>query len=290
MPLPKNGTEYAAQLRTNMADQVGMRLAMMEALEAFHARDTSKMTNVQKKQLAEKLVTEKVMSNDILVGSGAAPMVKLYFEDILSKASADQVVAFINDVGKDSVRGVKEALVNNDDQKLLQAAGGFSKAFSKHLVQNKINGKVEGEYPSVTGGYDRFLKDKNNAEKFAKVVIEPKGFTSETAAVVEAYEAKFRSADQLDGRLYDTLKENGLGFVLNTLQHTIGIGFPEVAEPYIETFDRSQFPVIEPSKARSKNQSSIQLEGIDLNAMGVTQSGTANTLPPTEKGTSRVRG
>jgi hypothetical protein len=268
----QTGTEYAAKPKLEMPTQIGLRYAMLEAVEAYKAQEASGAFNgkspEEKAKIARSLVAVSAEGNALLKGAGTTDVAKAYFNKVIdSQSSPTNVVAFLDAIKAEDVKGVKEAIARNDDQALLKAAGGFSKAFREKLGQETLTGSFEG-----------FLQAPENKETLSKLSVKPLGFTAEQGAFIDKQEAKFRSADEMDHKVYEALKN--IPFLLKIVQG-FGIGFPRVNDK-IQEFEQSQYPVIQQGQSRSHSESSsTAITG------GETVSSPQSKVAPKSSGQSR---
>ncbi len=248
------GQDYAERAQTDMATAIGMRLAMMEAVSQWKAAEASGqfdgMSAAEKTTAARTMIREQTLSNDILQNAGTGEIVARYYEDIIdTQPSPDNVVAFLNDIDRDDIDGISEALANNDNKKLLSAAGGFSSSFREHLGRE-----------SVTGSFQEYLT--GNAAQLADVEMRLGTFSQEQQSLIDNYEDKFRTADEWDDWLYNRVKEKMGERVLGMFQ-SIGFAFPMVTDRIAEfqpEVEQELGPIIEAANAAKDSPSAETLQ------------------------------
>lgn len=248
------GDLYAKQ-QLDMPTQIGLRYAMLAALEEYKTIEAyggyNNKTDQQKEDDARRLISEATKANPILQGAGTTQIAEAYFLFIIDTQPAGNFIAFVDAIKAEDIRGVKKAIDTNDTAKLLKAAGGFSKAFRQHLRQDTLTGSFRGYLDA-------------HSHELASLTVNPLGFTPEQAAFIAARDKDFRSADELDDKVY-----HGTNFakpLQKWLQNNVGIGFEKVSH-MIEPFDASKYPVRGATQSVPKKQSSITPEHM-LNALG----------------------
>lgn len=200
------GEDYAKEQKTDMTTAVGMRVAMFGSVKAWRGLPEEQKTADK----ARELLNEAVRSNDLLQAAGTQELVQGYFGGIANKASDENLKNFINALSEEDIEGIEQGKT----KAVLSAAGAFSSASRKYLGMG-----------TVTDGFQGYLKEK--ATQLKNVQITPHALTGQQIETVEAYENKFRSADEMDDTLYEMVKDQPV--ILEFLQ-SLGVAFPAVAQ------------------------------------------------------------
>lgn len=207
--------EYAHAPQTDAATAYGMRIAMFQAIKAWHALHPDQRTVAA----ATRLIQDASRNNPLLQGAGTGELVARYYGHVIDRqADPKAVVDFLNSIPPDKVAKVDDALarlqrgetVNESD--LLAAAGAFSIGARTHLGIN-----------TLTEDFKTAIR--NNEPLTDGLTIESRPLDLPTTRLIAKADSAFRTADWLDDHLHSIGKATG---TLATLQ-SYGVGFPAVA-------------------------------------------------------------
>ena len=207
--------EYAHAPQTDAATAYGMRIAMFQAVKAWHALHPDEKTVAA----ATRLIQEASRNNPLLQSAGTAELVARYYGHVINRqADPRAVVNFLNSIPPSDVAKVDEALArlsrgeSVDSSDLLAAAGAFSKGARTFLGIN-----------TLTEDFKAAIRD--NPALTDKLTIESRPLDTPTARLIARADSTFRIADAIDNGLYHIGRKTG---TLDTLQ-SFGVGFPAVA-------------------------------------------------------------
>jgi hypothetical protein len=219
------GEDYANGRMQDFGTGAGLRLAMFDAVKEWKALPADQQTS----EAARELALQACRNNEFLQAAGTTELAVRYYDDILSRQeSPDNVVNFLNEIGKQDIEKLEATLKQNDDAALLTAATVFSKTSREHLG-------IE----TLAESFDQFLYE--NRANLKDVEIVPQAYTPEQISMLEIFENKFRNADALDNTVYEITPDTVLGF----LQKQFGVGYPAVAG-MISQFDPKKETLLAP--------------------------------------------